>query len=146
MAVMIKGALNLFIMFIFFVAIIIIMNTLSMAALERTTEIAMVRAVGAQRGFVAKMFIWETGMLSCFFGGLGIVMGLILMIGLGFAHITTTNELFQIVYGGDQLKPLFTWADLLLGLGELALVTFLAVLYPLRVVGKIVPLDAITRE
>ena len=34
MAVMIKAALNVFIMFIFFVAIIVIMNTLSMAALN----------------------------------------------------------------------------------------------------------------
>ncbi len=146
MAVMIKGALNLFIMFIFFVAIIVIMNTLSMAALERITEIGMMRAVGARKSFLRKMFICETGLLSFFFGGMGILMGIVLVYLLKFANISTTNEILQMVYGGDKLNPLFTFADLIMGMVELGIVTFLAVLYPLRVVGKIVPLDAISRD
>ena len=51
MAALIKTALFVFVMFLFFVAIIIIVNTLSMAALERTSEIGMMRAVGAKKGF-----------------------------------------------------------------------------------------------
>ncbi len=146
MAVMIKTALNIFVMFIFFVAIIIIMNTLSMAALERVSEIAMMRAVGAQKGFLRRMFIFETGILSFFFGGLGIVAGIVVIYLLQAANITTTNEILQMVYGGDRLNPIFTYPDFLIGILELGIVTLLSVIYPLRVVGKIVPLDAVVRE
>jgi len=146
MAGLIKVALNMFIMFIFFVAMIVIMNTLSMAAMERTAEIGMMRAIGARKGFLSKMFIYETGTLSFFFGGLGIVLGIIIIYLLQFANLSTTNEVLQLVYGGEKLNPLFTWSDLFLGIFELLIVTILSVLYPLRVVGKIVPLDAIARD
>lgn len=146
MAVMVKAALNLFIMFIFFVAMIIIMNTLSMAALERTSELAMMRAIGARKGFIRKMFVSETALLSFFFGGLGMIFGLIVIYLLRSAGISANNEIMQIVYGRETLSPVYTGPDFLLGLFELGIVTFLSVLYPLRVVGKIVPLDAIARE
>lgn len=146
MAVMVKAALNTFIMFIFLVAIIIIMNTLSMAAIERVPEIGMMRAIGARKGFLRKMFVYETGLLSFFFGGIGIIVGIVLIYIIKAIGITTTNEILQLVYGGDRLSPLFTAPDLLLGIVELGIVTMLSVLYPLRVVGKIVPLDAIARE
>lgn len=146
MAVMIKGALNLFIMFIFFVAIIVIMNTLSMAALERVSEIGMMRAIGARKGFLRNMFTYETGILSFFFGGLGILIGIIIIYLVKAAGLTTTNEILQLVYGGDKLNPIFNFGDLILGIVELGIVTFLAVLYPLKVVGKIAPLDAISRD
>lgn len=146
MAVMYKVALNVFIMFIFFVAMIIIMNTLSMAAIERISEIGMMRAIGARKGFLRKMFVYETGILSFFFGGIGIIIGLFIIYLIQAAHITTTNEVLQLIYGGDRLSPLFTLNDLFIGIIELGVVTFLSVLYPLRVVGKIVPLDAMVKE
>lgn len=146
MAVLIKVALNVFIIFIFFVAIIVIMNTLSMAALERTSEIGMMKAIGARKSFLGGMFVYETGLLAFFFGGLGIAAGIVIIFVLNSLNITTTNELVQMVYGGDKLSPLFTVGDLILGIVELAVVTLIAVVYPLRVVGKITPLDAITRE
>lgn len=146
MAMMIKGALNIFIMFIFFVAIIVIMNTLSMAAIERVSELGMMRAIGAHKGFLRKMFVYETGILSFFFGGIGILVGIVVIYLLNALNISTTNEFLQLVYGGETLSPLFTFTDLLIGIVELAIVTIIAVLYPLRVVNKIAPLDAITRD
>jgi ABC-type lipoprotein release transport system permease subunit len=146
MAGLIKAALNVFIMFIFFVAIIVIMNTLSMTAVERISELGMMRAIGAQKGFLRGMFVDETGILAFCFGGLGIIVGMIIIYLLQAAGISTTNDMLQLVYGGDKLNPLFTLGDLMLGIFELAIVTILSVIYPLRVVGKIVPLDAITRE
>lgn len=146
MAGLIKAALNIFIMFIFFVAIIVIMNTLSMAAMERVSELGMMRAIGARKGFLRWMFVDETGILSFFFGGLGIIIGVIILYLLKALDITTTNDMLQLVYGGDKLNPLFTWGDLILGIFELTIVTILSVVYPLRVVGKIVPLDAVARE
>ena len=64
MATIMKSALYVFVGFIFFVAAMIMMNTLSMAAMERVTEIGMMRAVGAKRRFISGMFIIETFILA----------------------------------------------------------------------------------
>ncbi len=145
-AMMIKVALNIFIMFIFFVVSIVIMNTLSMAAIERSSELGMMRAIGARRGFLREMFICETGTLAFFFGGIGIIIGCMVIYLLKIAGISTTNAVLQIVYGGDRLSPLVTVSDLVIELMELGFVTLISVLYPLQVIGKITPLDAISRE
>lgn len=145
-ALFIKIALNVFVLFIFFVAIIVIMNTLSMTAMERVSEIGMMRAVGAQKGFLRNMFVQETAYLSFFFGGIGVGVGLLVVIILQMAKLGTTNEFLQLAYGGDYLNPLIRIQDLLIGVLELGLVTLLSLLYPIKLVGKITPLDAISRD
>ncbi|MFP4681597.1 MAG: ABC transporter permease [Chitinispirillaceae bacterium] len=146
MASLIKGSLFMFVMFLFFVAVIIIVNTLSMAALERTSEIGMMRAVGARKGFISSMFLGETALLSFFFGGLGILSGIVVIQILSFLNITTDNDMIQLLYGGDTFNPLITWGDLTLAIFQLAMVTLIAVIYPVRVARNITPLDAISRD
>lgn len=146
MSVIIKGALFVFVMFLFFVAVIIIVNTLSMAAIERTPEIGMMRAIGARRGFIGRMFLGETAMLSFLFGGLGIVAGIAVVDVIVFMNISTNNDILQLLYGGDTFRPVLTVADIGLAVVQLALVTGVAVLYPLALARGITPLDAVTRE
>ena len=146
MATIIKGALFMFVMFLFFVAIIIIVNTLSMAALERTTEIGMMRAVGAKKGFISFMFLAETAMLSFIFGGAGIAVGIIVVKILAMLNITSTNDMVQLLFGGDIFHPLLTVPDLFLTVIQLTIVTLIAVVYPMLVARSITPLDAVQRE
>lgn len=146
MAVIIKGALFTFVMLLFFVAIIIIVNTLSMAALERTSEIGMMRAVGAHKSFIRTMFLGETGILSFLFGGAGIVAGIIVIKIIGLLHFTSDNDMVQLLYGGDTFYPLLTASDIILAVLQLSLVTIIAVLYPIKVASSITPLDAISRD
>lgn len=146
MATIIKAALFVFVMFLFFVAIIIIVNTLSMAALERTTEIGMMRAVGAKKGFISAMFLAETAMLSFVFGGAGVAAGIFTVKVLAMLHITSANDMVQLLFGGDTFHPLLTVFDLLLTVVQLAIVTLIAVVYPTRVARNITPLDAVQRE
>jgi ABC-type lipoprotein release transport system permease subunit len=146
MATLIKAALFVFVMFLFFVAIIIIVNTLSMAALERTTEIGMMRAVGAKKGFITTMFLAETAMLSFVFGGAGIVVGFIGVNVLALAHFTSTNDMVQLLFGGDTFRPLLTAVDIVLSIIQLTIVTLIAVIYPTRVAQGITPLDAVQRD
>ena len=84
-------ALNVFVCFIFFVAVIIIINTLSMASMERIPEIGTMRAIGARKSFVGKMFLLETSMLSFIFGGIGIIFGCLLIFGISQFHIQATS-------------------------------------------------------
>ena len=146
MAILIKSALFVFVMLLFFVAIIIIINTLSMAALERTTEIGMMRAVGARKGFISYMFLAETALLSFFFGGIGIVTGAGVVWFLRFLHLSTDNDMLQLLYGGDTFSPFLSGPDIAMAVVQLALVTFIAVIYPLQVARKITPLEAVSRD
>jgi ABC-type lipoprotein release transport system permease subunit len=90
MAMLIKTSLFVFVMLLFFVAIIIIVNTLSMAAIERTTEIGMMRAVGARKGFIRLMFFGGRH-ASAVFGGIGIVVGVVIVNIIAGFNITTTT-------------------------------------------------------
>jgi ABC-type lipoprotein release transport system permease subunit len=146
MAVLIKGALFVFVMFLFFVAVIIIVNTLSMAAIERTSEIGMMRAVGARKGFVRLMFLGETAVLSAVFGGAGIIFGIVVVNVISAFNITTDQDMLQLLYGGDTFRPLLSFVDVALAVVQLVIVTLLAVIYPVRVAGGITPLDAVSRE
>ncbi|HEX3020640.1 MAG TPA: FtsX-like permease family protein [Chitinispirillaceae bacterium] len=146
MAVLIKTSLFLFVMFLFFVAIIIIVNTLSMAALERTSEIGMMRAVGARKSFIRMMFLGETAVLSAVFGGAGIVVGIIAVNIVAAFNIPTDNDMVQLLFGGDTFKPFLSLFDIGLALIQLIIVTLIAVIYPIRVASNIKPLDAISRD
>lgn len=145
-AVIVKSALFVFVMLLFFVAIIIIVNTLSMAALERTSEIGMMRAVGARKIFIRMMFLGETGILSFVFGGGGILAGIVIVNIISALKIKSGNDVLQLLFGGDTFSPLLSMPDIGLAVLQLVFVTFIAVLYPLKVAGSITPLDAISRE
>ena len=142
-----QSALFVFVVFIFFVAIIIIMNTLSMAAIERTSEIGMMRAVGARKSFISKMFFAETSLLSFLFGGLGIVVGIIAVFVVVALKIpVTSNEILNLLFASDTVHPIVNGLGLVSGIIQLAIVTLLAMLYPIRVATKITPLEAISRD
>ncbi|HNW45607.1 MAG TPA: FtsX-like permease family protein [Elusimicrobiales bacterium] len=146
MALIIKAALFLFVTLLFCVAVIIIVNTLTMAALERTAEIGMMRAIGARKAFIAGMFLGETAMLSAVFGGAGIIAGIIAVRVIPVLRITTDNDILQILYGGNFFNPLLSLSGIALTAAQLLAVTIVAALYPMRVAGEITPLDAVTRD
>lgn len=146
MAIIIKSALFVFVTLLFIVAIIIIINTLTMAALERTPEIGMMRAVGARKSFISGMFFGETGILAFVFGGAGIAAGVIAVKVTPFFKITTKNDMLQLLYGGDVFSPVLTAPDILVTVFQLTLVTVIAALYPVAVAKNITPLDAIQRD
>jgi putative ABC transport system permease protein len=143
---LIKGSLLVFVSFLFVVAIIIIINTLTMAAMERTSEIGMMRAIGAHKTFIRAMFFGETGLLAAVFGGAGLVLGVIIVNTIPLLHITSANDFVQLLYGGDTFHPVLKWADLVVTVVELGLVTLVAAIYPVRVASSIKPLDAIQRD
>lgn len=144
---LLKGILNGFVFFLFVVAIIITANTLSMAALERTTEIGMMRAVGARKNLISLMFLGETLSLSMFFGGAGIVVGAIITEILRSLKLSAgLSDVLALIFGGDLFQPAINFGDIVMVLIQLLIVTFFAVLYPMYIARKITPLEAIARE
>ena len=146
-ATMTQGALYVFVIFIFFVAVVVIMNTLSMAAIERANEIGMMRAIGARKGFISKMFFAETSLLALFFGGLGIIVGVATVWIVAALNIpVANNEFLNLLFGGDTIHPIVGALGLVSGIIQLAVVTTLAMIYPIRVARKITPLEAISKD
>ena len=136
-----------FVVLLFFVAIIIIMNTLSMTAMERTEEFGMMRAVGAQKSFITRMFLAETFSLSFIFGGFGIFLGIIVTWIIRPMNITSGgNEIFELLYGGEIFQPLLGGMGLINAIISLGIVPVCAVILPVLVARKITPLDAINRH
>lgn len=146
MAVLIKGALFVFVALLFVVAAIIVMNTLSMAAMERAAEIGMMRAIGASRNFVRILFAGETAILASVFGGLGILAGALLVVVLRSLHLHTDNDLLQMAYGGETFQPSLTLLDWGLALLQLAGTSVTALVYPMAQAARITPLEAIQRD
>lgn len=146
MAVLIKGALFVFVGLLFVVAAIIVMNTLSMAAMERAAEIGMMRAIGASRNFVRVLFAGETAILTVVFGGAGILAGALVVVVLRMLHLTTENDLLQMAYGGRTFQPTLGLVDWALAVLQLAGTSVTALLYPMGQAARITPLEAIQRD
>ncbi|MGA1826443.1 MAG: ABC transporter permease [bacterium] len=146
MATIIKGALFGFVMLLFVVAIIIIINTLTMTALERTSEIGMMRAIGARKSFISSMFLSETAILAFIFGGIGILVGIMAVHIVPLFNITSANDMVQLLFGGDKFFPVLSLPSIMLTIFQLLLVTVIAVIYPVKVARGITPLDAIVRD
>lgn len=146
MALIIRSALFIFVLLLFSVAVIIIVNTLTMAAMERASEIGMMRAVGAQKPFIGGMFLGETALLSAVFGGAGILAGVLAVELIPLLKISTSNDMLQLLYGGDIFRPMLDVYGIALAVFQLAVVTVLAALYPMKVAAGITPLEAIARD
>ena len=146
MALLMRAVLFGFVMTVFIVAIIVITNTLSLAAMERIAEIGMMRAIGARRRFISWLFIMETGVLSIVFGGAGIIAGTLMVTVLRLLHIKAANNFVELFYGGTTFNPVLSLPDIGLGVLQLIVVTTVSVIYPILIARKISPMDAISRE
>ena len=131
---------------VFIVAIVIIMNTLSMSVLERAAELGMMRAIGAKKRMLSGMIIGETFALNVVFGGLGIALGIPLTWFLSYLQLPVKNEFLQLITGGPVYYPVLAFGDILMGVVMLGFVTVASVIYPVWVSRKVGPLDAISRD
>lgn len=124
------------------VAAIGIINTMVMATYERTREIGVMRACGATRAIIRKLFTFEAALLGLWGG----VIGLVISYGLALLGNYIGNQ-----YTAEQNIPIsniitFPWW---LVLGVLAFTTFigtLAGLYPAAKAARLNPIEALRRE
>jgi len=131
---------------IFIVALIIINNSMLMSTMERTREIGTMRAIGAQRGFIMRMFLGETLALSLIFGGLGVALGSGLVLWLGATGIPASSDFFYFLYAGPRLHPVLYAQHVVVAFAVVAVVALLSTWYPARVAMKITPREAMGAE
>lgn len=114
------------------IAILGIVNTLTLSVIERRQEIGMLRAVGTQRGQVRTMIILESVQIAVFGAILGVMTGLLL--GWAFLTVLADQGLENIAY---------PWAMIAAMLAGSVLVGVVAALWPAQRAAKTPPLDAI---
>ncbi|MBN1699434.1 MAG: ABC transporter permease [Spirochaetales bacterium] len=143
MADVIQIVFNAVVLIIAVVAVIIIMNTLVISVTERIPEIGTMRALGAQKGFVRKMIIIETTMISTAAGLIGIVLGSAILFILGKTGIEAPNIFFEIIFGGKILYPAVSLPSIAMSLAIIVGIGILASLYPVSIALRIQPVRAI---
>lgn len=114
-------------------------NTMTIALLERTEEIGIMKSIGASRASISMMFIMESTLMG-FLGALGGVI-------LGYAEGEVLNILINLVanrFGGTSVdlffSPLWFVASVIL-FG--AFVGFLTGIFPARKASRIDALEAL---
>lgn len=137
-----KTVFNVVVLVIAVVAVIIIMNTLVISVTERTTEIGTMRALGAQKGFIRRMILWETLLTSGIFGLLGVAAGLVVLWILGATGIEAPNVFFEILFGGKVLHPTPSPGAIAASLFIVVAIAVAASLYPVRIALKTQPVKA----
>ena len=128
------------------VAVIIIMNTLVISVIERTSEIGTMRALGAHKRFVRRMFLVETLSISWLFGIAGIVLGAALVAVLGWTGIRAGNDFLKILFGGEVLEPALSPFSVALSLVIMTAIGLLASIYPVMVALRVQPVRAMQPE
>jgi ABC-type lipoprotein release transport system permease subunit len=138
----VRGVLMSAIFILFLVTIVILNNSMVMATLERVGEFGTLRAIGAQRGFVNAMVVFETGVLGFLSGVIGAALGVAFVQYLHGVGIPAPADLLQVVFGGPRLYPTVTVGNVVAGLVATLIVGVLATLYPARLATKVQPVVA----
>ena len=129
---------------IFLVVIFIFMNTLIISIIERTSEIGTMRAVGAERRFVRRLFLTETLILNAFFSLAAMVLTLVLLLVLRPGGIPLPEAISQYLIGGGNLPVRLSFLPFIQALAIVIAASAIATLYPIRVATAITPLRAMS--
>ena len=114
--------------------------------MERRSEIGTMRALGARKKFITKLFMEETLIISIIFGIAGIILGVIFVAFLGNMGIRITNDFLVIILGGDILYPSISLSSFIIALAVIFLIGIVSSLYPVNVAIKVDPVKAIQAE
>lgn len=142
MTLVVRAILLGAIVILFVVTIVILNNSLVMATLERVAEFGTLRAIGAQKGFVNAMVVFETAVLGSIAGVSGAIVGVAFVAWLHQVGIPAPADVFQVIFGGPRLYPTVTIGNVLAGLFATLIVAVFATLYPARLAVGVQPVVA----
>ena len=126
-----------------------IVSTLIMAVKDKAGDIAIMRTLGANNGFIKRIFIWyglQAGMKGCL---IGIVLGVIFALNLtaliqGWESFIGRKLLSDGIYFVDFLPTELHWQDVLLVLLSALILSLFASLYPANRAAKLQPAQVLS--
>ena len=146
LAAAVLGVFHSTVVVIAVVAVIIITNTLVISVLERTSEIGTMRALGASKRFVRRLFLLETLTMAWLFGAAGIVVGTAVVAVLGGTGIPAGNDFMRVLFGGDVLAPALSAFSVGLALLIATAIGVVASVYPVLLALRVQPVRAVQTE
>ena len=128
-----------------------IVSTLIMAVKDKQGDIAIMRTLGANNGFIKQIFIWYgllAGMKGCL---IGIVLGVVLALNLtpiiqGIETLLGKKLLSDGIYFVDFLPSELHWFDVVLVLVAALVLSLLASLYPAGRAAKLQPAQVLSNH
>lgn len=127
------------------VVFIIIMNTMVISVLERTGEIGTMRAIGADKSFVRKLFFCESITLTLGAEIVGTILSLVIMTILNACNFTVSDDIAKMILGGGSISFIPTVGNFVSTMIIILVGTILANLYPVSSALKITPLKALSK-
>ncbi|TYG33831.1 lipoprotein-releasing ABC transporter permease subunit LolE [Lonepinella koalarum] len=126
-----------------------IVSTLIMAVKDKAGDIAIMRTLGANNGFIKRIFIWyglQAGMKGCI---IGIILGVFLALNLtmliqGLEDLIGRKLLSDGIYFVDFLPTELHWQDVGFVLISALLLSLLASLYPANRAAKLEPAQVLS--
>lgn len=128
-----------------------IVSTLIMAVKDKQGDIAIMRTLGANNGFIKQIFIWYgllAGMKGCL---IGIVLGVVLALNLtpiiqGIETLLGKKLLSDGIYFVDFLPSELHWFDVVLVLVAALVLSLVASLYPASRAAKLQPAQVLSNH
>ena len=128
-----------------------IVSTLIMAVKDKQGDIAIMRTLGANNGFIKQIFIWYgllAGMKGCL---IGVVLGVVLALNLtpiiqGIETLLSKKLLSDGIYFVDFLPSELHWFDVVLVLVAALVLSLLASLYPASRAAKLQPAQVLSNH
>lgn len=134
-----KAMMQLILLFIVIVAAFNIASTLFMLVVEKTREVAVLKALGAKDGSVMAIFVAEGHVIAALGIASGIVLGLLLCFALSHLKIHIAADVYLI----DTLRVVVRPAEIAaIAFGALE-IAHLATLYPALKAARTMPVEAL---
>ena len=137
---------NLLIIILAVVVFIIIMNTMVVSVIERTSEIGTMRAIGAEKKFVKKLFYSEAIILTSLSAFAGIVFAFICMSIFNAFNIAITNSIAKMILGGGLLHFSPTPKIIITTIVVALIGSVISNRYPVKSALRITPIKALSKE
>ena len=137
---------NLLIIILAVVVFIIIMNTMIVSVIERTSEIGTMRAIGAEKKFVKKLFYSEAVILTSLSAFAGMIFAFICMAIFNSFNIAVTNSIAKMILGGGLLHFTPTPKIILTTIIVALLGSIISNRYPVKSALRITPIKALSKE
>jgi len=138
-----KITMFIILILIIFVAALNIASSLIMTVIEKTRDIGILRSLGATRGAIRRIFIFEGSIVGIMGTVIGVVTGVAFAIILrDYVHIGLPKDVYYI----DRLPVVLSVRDILIISGASVLISILATIYPSFRASRLDPVEAIRYE
>lgn len=120
-----------------------ITNAMWMSVRERTKEIGTMRAVGAQKGFIVRMFLAEAFLLGLFAAAFGAFLASVLILSLNALHIPIANDGVRLFLMTNTFRVSVEAKQILVTLALFSVITCMATIYPAFKASRMKPVEAL---